>query len=150
MKTPVIASIIIASAILSGPVSAQAGERHEYYRNQEFRHQYRDNDRREFREREIRREYRYRDARRWAKWHRREHHRFNRFRHDHHYYRPYRSAYVEYRYVPRTQVVIARHDHGAPVVTGALIGGAVANTISRGDPGATFVGAMTGAMIAAH
>jgi len=163
MKTPVIASIILASAILSGPVLAQAGERHESYRNQESGHQYRDNDRREFRnreirremrhefrEREMRREFRHRDARRWARWHRRDHHRIERFRHDHHSYRPYRSAYVEHYYEPRAQVVVHTHDHGAPVVAGALIGGAVANTISRGDPGATFVGAMTGAMIAAH
>lgn len=162
MKTPVFASIILASAILSGPALAHAGERHEFYRNQEFGHQYRDDDRHEFREREMRREmrreireremrreFRHRDARRWARWHRREHYRFDRFHHGH-YYRPYRSAYVEHYYEPRAEVVVHSHGDGAPVVAGALIGGAVANTISRGDPGATFVGAMTGAMIAAH
>jgi hypothetical protein len=52
----------------------------------------------------------------------------------------------------RRVVVIERHYHrgsAAPVVAGSIIGGAIASEVSGGDRGATAVGAVLGAIIAA-
>ena len=65
------------------------------------------------------------------------------------YNRNYRiTRYVSPRHVaPRYSSHISVSGHGVPVLAGTLIGSAIANDISHGDPVATFGGAVVGAII---
>lgn len=106
-----------------------------------------------------RHERRYRHNERRHHWkrfnHRSNHYRGHRrahrsyYRKHHGYERHYRShrRFSRHGY-NRTTYVIPRHsDHALPVLAGTLIGSAIANDASNGDPAATLGGAVFGAIV---
>ena len=84
-----------------------------------------------------------------ARNHYRRHHGYRTdWRHKHSYKHYRRSSYVQPRY--RTSghsSHISVSGSGVPVLAGTLIGSAIANNASHGDPVATFGGAVIGAII---
>lgn len=154
MKIQIIASIALAATIAGGSGIAVAGDRHDDHRYRDSARQHpdhwRDRDQhqyRQYRDRDTLESRRYR-YQRWVSWHRyqhvqRRHHRHHDWQHLH------RHAHVTYEH--RRPVYLSVHDHhAAPAVAGAIIGGALANHVSYGDPGATIAGAMMGAVIAGN
>ena len=77
--------------------------------------------------------------------HHRKHHGYSRhYRYKRHNYR-HTTYYVEPNY--SHNVVVTGSGHGLPILAGTLIGSAIANDASHGDPVATFGGAVFGAII---
>ena len=60
-------------------------------------------------------------------------------RHEHHYRVP--------RHGVNTVIVERRHHSHLPVVVGGIVGSAIANDVSHGDPGAIIGGAVIGAVV---
>ena len=135
--------------------------------NRSSKHDHRYSERRNFRkhvraERKVRRHIRkHKRFNRHAKRHFRAYKRLN--RHGWKHYRPYKRVYyptVGYGYNYGTSyssapsysshVSVSSHHNGrdvVPVLAGTLIGSAIANDASGGDPVATFGGAVFGAIV---
>lgn len=164
MKTSIKTAIGIIIIAVSSISLAQAGDRRserDHDRNYDRSHSrsyeqprhkrhYRKHERRHHWKRFGHRKNHYRAPRHFNGKYYRKHQRYNKHhrgynrveRHDYHH-----TTYVTPRYAPSHRVVITNSDHALPVLAGTLIGSAIANDASNGDPAATFGGAVFGAIV---
>ena len=173
MKTS-IKTIIGVVAIAIGSISmAQAGEHRNkrdndrHYDKPRQERQFRHDERRShwkrahnrhdrFRAKRHAREYRFhkRQARK-ARRHLRAYKRLQRWERHHGWKRDYRRSGYGYDYKPyraprhSSHISVRTHHSGnaLPVIAGGIIGSAIANDASHGDPAATFGGAVFGALV---
>jgi len=119
-------------------------------RSYDSQRHYRKSERRQHWKRSAHRSKHYRAQRHSYKRHHgyKQHHRTYRRieRHGYHH-----TTYITPHYVaPRHSshgIVVTSSNHALPVLAGGLIGSAIANDVSNGDPVATFGGAVFGAIV---
>ena len=154
MKTSIKTTIGIIIIAVSSISLAQAGDRRserDHDRNYDRSHS------RSYDQPRHNRQYRKHERRHhWKRFgHRKNHYRAQRhsyrsnYRRHHGYDRHYKAHKRFNRHgYNRTTYVIPRHsDHALPVLAGTLIGSAIANDASNGDPAATLGGAVFGAIV---
>ena len=141
---------IIAIGISSMSIAEAGQNHHKYDRHYDSGHHgahYRKNNHRSHWKRERHAKHHYREQRHYRKHH------YDRHKRSHRYNTRWERSQRTYN-TPRIyrshRVVVRSHGHSnkaLPIVAGGLIGSAIANNASHGDPAATFGGAVFGALV---
>jgi hypothetical protein len=150
----IISIVIIAISSISFVQAEQHRSDRGYDRSHEKPRHYRQNERRHHWKRSAHRSNHYRAQRHSYGSYYRKHQGYNRQhrsyrRVERHGYR--HTTYVTPYYVAPSHsspsIVVTSSSHALPVLAGGLIGSAIANDMSDGDPVATFGGAVFGAIV---